>query len=178
MNLDWMPYEEYCDMVSEKARAIHKSYLHSNEWKERREIVLLRDNYLCQDCLRIAPKLFEEMFKKIVFINIFELNIDCNIKASQVHHLTYDNLHTQQEENDCISLCEFCHKIKHSELRYDYKNNVIKRDANIEKIIMLRILKHPEIIKLDKKLHDNFLNSITRKPIQFLNEVENDKRDK
>jgi len=178
MGDDWMPYEEYCDMVSENARAKHNVYLGSNEWKEKREIILKRDNYICQDCLKISHLILKELIKKITFLK--DIKIDINIKASQVHHLNYDSLHTPQEINDCISLCEYCHKIKHSGLKYDYDKNVKKRNEHIERIFFLRLRKHPKIIQMEKEAHESYLKSITLKPKDWLkeqiNEVENEKR--
>jgi len=170
MSEGWVEYEEFCDMVSENARSKHKVYLSSHEWKEKRGIIRERDNDLCQDCLRLSPKIFEEFKKKFPFLK--NIKLDINIRASQVHHLNYDTLHTPQEIDDCISLCEFCHKIKHSGLRYDYKKNVILRNENILKIINIRLGKHPEMIELNRKLHDNFLKSITVNPWDWLSNPE------
>jgi len=174
-----MEYEEFCDMVSENARAAHRTYLESNEWKEKRARIFERDKSLCQDCKVISKRIFNEIFKKVILD--FDLDIDLNykMKASQVHHTTYESLHTPQEEDDCISLCSDCHKVKHSGLRYDYRKNVIKRDKKIIRIIHRRLLKHPKIIELVKKQHNDFIKSLITKPKDWLNnkvnEVENGK---
>jgi len=173
--MEWIEYDEFCDMVSENARAKHKVYLNSNEWKEKRERILKRDKHLCQDCLKISPSIFKELANHLEFIK--NLNLDINIKAEQVHHLNYNSLHTKQEIDDCISLCENCHKIKHSGLKYDYKRNVQKRNESVKRIILLRLRQHPEIIKLNRISHDNFIKSLIIKPDDWLkmklNEVEN-----
>jgi len=66
-----MEYEEFCDMVSENARAKHRVYLNSNEWKEKREIILKRDNYLCQDCLKVSALVFEYLKKNLNWLKDF-----------------------------------------------------------------------------------------------------------
>jgi len=176
MSDEWIPYEEFCDMVSENARAKHKVYLNSDEWKKKREFILERDNYLCQDCLNLSPMIFKILIKKIPFLK--DISIDTNIKAAQVHHLNYNSLHTPQEINDCISLCEFCHKIKHSGLKYDYKKNVEKRNQMIENIILLRLEKHPLILELKNKIKKEFIKSLTLKPNDWLKqEYDKDKGD-
>lgn len=65
----------------------YHNYLRSNEWVEKRDRVLKRDNYTCQSCL-ICP-------------------------ADDVHHLTYEH----KFEEFCfelISLCRDCHKRIHN----------------------------------------------------------------
>lgn len=67
----------------------HKSYelyLMSDAWKEKRKLALLRDNYLCQGCLKE--------------------------RATEVHHTTYNNLHNEFLF-ELISLCNPCHERYH-----------------------------------------------------------------
>lgn len=41
--------------------------------------------------------------------------VDCGKEmATQVHHLKYDNLDTDEEYGDCIPLCALCHKKRHN----------------------------------------------------------------
>jgi 5-methylcytosine-specific restriction endonuclease McrA len=62
----------------------HNQYLKSARWKQKREDVLKRDNYLCQACLKA--------------------------KATEVHHLSYS--HWQDEPLfELVSICHECHKI-------------------------------------------------------------------
>lgn len=64
-------------------------YLSSDEWKKIRELVLKRDEYKCQKC---------------------------KIKsADEVHHLTYQNLYNENLE-DLISVCSYCHKEIHNDI--------------------------------------------------------------
>jgi hypothetical protein len=65
----------------------YKEYLQSCEWKEKREIVLIRDKYLCQSCMLA--------------------------KATIVHHKNYDNIFNEPLF-DLISVCDKCHKRIHS----------------------------------------------------------------
>ncbi|GEQ87434.1 hypothetical protein ULMS_29420 [Patiriisocius marinistellae] len=61
-------------------------YLTSHKWKELREKVKLRDNFLCQECK--------------------------SEKAEEVHHLTYENIFNEKL-SDLISVCSDCHKKLH-----------------------------------------------------------------
>ena len=76
------------------AREFAKAFYRSKEWKETREYVLKRDNYLCQHCGELA----EEVHHKI---HLTPFNItDASIS------LGADNL---------VSLCKNCHSIEHNE---------------------------------------------------------------
>ena len=63
-------------------------YLDSAEWKDRRALVLRRDRYICQGCL--------------------------NASATQVHHLTYENV-GEELFFQLISLCGPCHDRIHND---------------------------------------------------------------
>jgi len=95
-------YEEYFENIN-RERAIlvedkkyyntnyskygkYLNYLHSAEWKAKRKLALVRDNYKCQKC-KENP-------------------------AEQVHHLTYKNLENEKLE-DLISVCRKCHEEIH-----------------------------------------------------------------
>ncbi|MFA6128818.1 MAG: HNH endonuclease signature motif containing protein [Bacteroidales bacterium] len=65
----------------------YQEYLLSPEWKDKRTLVLQRDNNICQSC-KEQP-------------------------AEQVHHLTYDNLFNEPLE-DLQALCCKCHDKIHS----------------------------------------------------------------
>ena len=64
----------------------YQVYLRSPQWKEKRELVMSRDNSTCQHCK--------------------------NVPATEVHHLTYENLFKEPLE-DLISLCSSCHALEH-----------------------------------------------------------------
>ncbi len=59
-------------------------YLKSKEWKAKRLLVLKRDNYLCQACLKS--------------------------KATEVHHLTYKHVFNEPCF-ELVSICNPCHKL-------------------------------------------------------------------
>jgi 5-methylcytosine-specific restriction endonuclease McrA len=64
----------------------YREYLLSPEWREKRKLVLQRDNNICQSCKEKT--------------------------AEQVHHLTYDNLFKEPLE-DLQALCCKCHDKVH-----------------------------------------------------------------
>lgn len=82
----WDQRKKYMDAQAKRRRDHffyeHNIYLNSEEWKAKRQMVLQRDNYMCQACL--------------------------DSRATQVHHLTYK--HWQKEPLfELISVCEKCH---------------------------------------------------------------------
>jgi len=79
--------EEAHTILSNNATDEHNDYLHSNWWKELRKEILKRDNFRCRVC---------------------------NIKATEVHHLSYYNKYNKDEKKDCISVCHDCHGNIHS----------------------------------------------------------------
>jgi len=66
----------------------YDDYIISEKWRSIRKRILERDDYLCQHCKT------------------------CN--ATEVHHITYDNLFNENLE-DLISLCNACHKMEHTQ---------------------------------------------------------------
>ena len=60
----------------------YNSYLESPEWQQRRDLVLKRDNYLCQACLKA--------------------------RATQVHHTTYKHV-GHEPLFELVSVCAPCH---------------------------------------------------------------------
>lgn len=79
-------YDEFYDELLEIAHIKYQEYLKSDVWKRKRFKILTRDNFTCKDC---------------------------NNKATEVHHLDYNHLGTNQEEKDCISVCKNCHLKRH-----------------------------------------------------------------
>lgn len=67
---------------------LYGKYLHSKEWKELRESVFKRDNYLC---------------------------VLCGAKANHCHHLSYGAWikFGDSKRLECISLCKSCHEQVH-----------------------------------------------------------------
>jgi hypothetical protein len=68
--------------------ANYNKYLLTDKWKEIRLKVLERDKYICQGCL----------------VN----------KATQVHHLTYENV-TDELLFQLVSICKPCHEKAHKD---------------------------------------------------------------
>jgi len=73
--------------VHDERRQAYNIYLNSRIWKNKRDVVLKRDNYICQGCLKN--------------------------KATEVHHLTYDNIYNELFFQ-LISVCKPCHNIIHN----------------------------------------------------------------
>ena len=65
----------------------YNAYLKSPEWREKREQVLLRDQYKCQDC-----GAHERL---------------------EVHHTTYKRVF-HEDLDDLITLCRDCHQNEHT----------------------------------------------------------------
>lgn len=65
----------------------YPAYLQTQEWKIKREEVFRRDNYLCQFCHHYS--------------------------ATQVHHLSYDNIFNEPLE-DLVAICRTCHDKHHN----------------------------------------------------------------
>lgn len=66
-------------------------YLCSDEWRDKREMVLERDGYTCQWCGRV--------------------------EATQVHHLSYVRVkinNANERLSELISVCETCHHKIHN----------------------------------------------------------------
>lgn len=70
-------------------------FYHSTAWKRTRELALLRDNYLCQECLKHKRITNADMVHHIV-----------EVKDDIMLALTIDNL---------VSLCNPCHNQQHGQ---------------------------------------------------------------
>lgn len=66
----------------------YNEYINSGSWREKRDKIMLRDNYTCKEC---------------------------GGEANEVHHLTYDRLCNELDE-DLVALCRACHKDKHKSM--------------------------------------------------------------
>ncbi len=78
---------EEVDVMSD----IHKSM----RWKKKREQILRRDNYLCQDCKRYGKR----------------------VDATEVHHIKHVDEYPELafQSSNLISLCAACHNKRHPE---------------------------------------------------------------
>lgn len=70
---------------------IHKS----NRWKKKREQILRRDKYMCQDCKRYGKR----------------------VDATEVHHIKHVDEYPELafDSRNLISLCAACHNKRHPE---------------------------------------------------------------
>lgn len=69
-------------------------FYHSTAWKRVRSYVLIRDNHLCQECLKNGIIRSAELVHHIV-----------EVKDDWSKKLSVEN---------CISICSKCHRLKHS----------------------------------------------------------------
>jgi 5-methylcytosine-specific restriction endonuclease McrA len=74
--------QAYRELSAQKRRKNYEDYLSSEQWKQKRLIVLQRDNYLCQSCLAN--------------------------RATEVHHLDYTFLKNEPLFT-LVSVCRPCH---------------------------------------------------------------------
>lgn len=79
-------HEEEFEDTREEFAEEYKIYLKTPRWLKLREGILVANNYKCIDCGKIA---------------------------SEVHHLSYDNLGKFEEIEDLLPLCSTCHKHRH-----------------------------------------------------------------
>jgi len=68
-------------------KSAYRQYLESGEWQERRQAAMIRADGYCERCGK---------------------------EAVHVHHLSYDNLGCE-DDDDLIALCEECHRLEHEE---------------------------------------------------------------
>lgn len=94
-----------------------KQFYESNAWKKCRRLALIRDNYLCQDCLER---------KQIT-------------KADMVHHVIElkDDKTKALDLNNLRSLCNSCHEKHHNrrgqpKRKVSHKIDVIVAESNPE----------------------------------------------
>jgi len=68
-------------------------YLKSEDWRERRKVLMEQCDWECSKC---------------------------GEKATELHHLNYNNLGEEELESDVIPLCSECHKEIHNKGEYGY----------------------------------------------------------
>ena len=73
-------------------------FYHTKSWKKKRQYILKRDHYECQDCKRYGKRTEAEMVHHII---PYELNPKLGLKNSNL-----------------ISLCNACHNKRHPEKNY------------------------------------------------------------
>lgn len=81
-------FEYYKNSVSFK----YHEYLNTGQWKEKRKLVLQRDNFTCQHC-KIEP-------------------------AYDIHHISYRTIY-KEELNELMSVCRNCHREIHKSFFFE-----------------------------------------------------------
>jgi hypothetical protein len=117
--------EEDYEEFCEEAIGEYHYYLKSEEWKKKRLEILRRDNFICSGC---------------------------GDTASQVHHMTYENLHTKQEYNDCMCVCKNCHQVIHNkaESKIRFKNlQELAKNVRVDHVVSLNT---GQTIKISKEM--------------------------
>lgn len=84
----------------------YQEYLDSKAWQEKRQFALTRAEYRCQVC-----------------------NGDLRL---EVHHRSYERLYEHEEISDLIVLCEWCHKLHHSNVLASLETSMKHLDSVIE----------------------------------------------
>ena len=81
-------------IIQKKEKTVTDFY-RSTKWKQKREAILRRDNYLCQNCKRYGRY----------------------VEAVAVHHIKhYDEFpELALDNNNLVSLCNACHNKAHPE---------------------------------------------------------------
>ncbi len=87
----------YFSKISKEEKDIYKRYQKTDEWKELRKYIFIKFKNKC---------------------------IDCNSESQCIHHLTYDNLYSEKEKDDCVALCMICHMKRHNLKQGENENNV------------------------------------------------------
>ena len=75
------------------SREEYIEYLKSAEWNERRKMFMEEADWICSEC---------------------------GAKATQLHHLSYDNLGEEELDIDVVALCKECHEDIHDRSGEDY----------------------------------------------------------
>jgi 5-methylcytosine-specific restriction endonuclease McrA len=98
-----------------KRNKVAKKFYNSAAWKKCRGLILLRDNYLCQECLSEGQV----------------------ISADMVHHIKSFDDHPEfaLDMDNLISICHPCHNKEHPEkgsgkIKKQRRFNVVKVKAN------------------------------------------------
>ena len=194
-------YTSNWDEVLETARKImskeaskiaseeHKEYLNSEEWKQKREIILKRDNSECVYCKNKINELIEsgldssifhkDNFMINIFVNLMKIYESNNIyiPAAEVHQLDYQYKQTPQEEEYCVSLCSCCHKLCHSTSQ---SNSDYWEKQRWEKMLLHYLIELNKSSKFQKQLNNlnkDYIKSITIKPNELNKEGDDGTQD-
>ncbi|MBP92508.1 MAG: hypothetical protein CMC55_00135 [Flavobacteriaceae bacterium] len=154
-------------ILSEDKKIKHRNYLKSERWELIRKWCMQRDNYECQDCLKIFPLVLN------IFNKIPHDKIKYRRRASEVHHDSYINLPNSKESemNDCVSLCNLHHRKRHSRFPEDWHK---KATEEILTGIYNEMLMQPWAIKEAKEQQKSWIKSLTIKPKKWLEDIPNE----
>jgi len=153
--------------LSNRMKEEHRRYLQSDVWKRKREKIINRDNYICQDCKEIIPKIIFPLFNK--FLEDLK-KISYSTLASEVHHLDYEYKQTDLEEKYCISLCNYCHRLRHAETSSFIKILEENRENLIIRRVWRKLLQLPKYIEEANKQHKRFIDNVTILPKEAFKE--------
>jgi len=92
-------------------------FLKSDYWKKVRKLVLIRDNYQCQN------KGYDG-----------KCNYTYSVKDLEIHHRTYKNHKNEFNHlDDLVTLCKWCHEYMHEP---DYYDEMVEQE-------ILRLMENP-----------------------------------
>lgn len=93
-----------------------KRFYNSKEWKHKREEILKRDNFECQDCRRRL----HEAAKKEIKLSGSQSRIR---RAADVHHIKElkDFPSLALDDDNLVSLCIPCHNERHGRAPKSFK---------------------------------------------------------
>ena len=74
----------------------YAEYLKSDEWKERRKMLMEEADWTC---------------------------MKCGEKATQLHHVSYENIGEEELIDDVIAVCKDCHDEIHGKGDYGYEEH-------------------------------------------------------
>lgn len=109
------------------AKGITKSFYNSNDWKEKKEAILVRDNYCCQRCLGKWKGKGDQIKKPRL--------ITSNDTRLEVHHIVElkDDPSKCLDDDNLITLCHHCHDVQHNRVtKWFNKNKAKKKLSGIE----------------------------------------------
>lgn len=86
---EWWDETEFICIDTHELVKGYKSYLKTKHWTQKRISIFRRDNHKCQECGKTM-----------------------DLRDANVHHLTYDHVGNELNE-DLILLCPDCHKKIH-----------------------------------------------------------------
>lgn len=102
-----------------------KQFYNSSAWIKKREEILIRDHYECQDCRKRIQE------NKESDLHGWQRRIQ---KARQVHHIIElkERPDLALDDSNLISLCVMCHNIRHGREPFAFKAKEKKKKVTNE----------------------------------------------